>query len=160
MSFITPAYAQAAGASGSSFSTMLVPLVLIFVIMYFLIIRPQRAQMKKHQEMINAVRRGDNVITGGGFVGKVTKVFDDLGEVEVELADNVRVRIIRSTLSSVRVKGEVATEKKAHANLKKDNKKNHGNKQEKTTKDNADIQENDDVKSEDHSEEHSDKPKA
>ncbi|UXN07649.1 preprotein translocase subunit YajC [Bartonella sp. HY761] len=143
MSFITPAYAQAAGGGGSTFS-MLLPLVLIFVIMYFLIIRPQRAQMKKHQEMINAVRRGDNVITGGGFIGKVTKVFDAEGEVEVELADNVRVRVLRSTLSSVRTKGEVAVEKTAS----KANNKDRGHKNDKNADESVDKNDSDETSAE------------
>lgn len=145
MSFITPAYAQTAAGGSSSFS-MLLPLVLIFVIMYFLIIRPQRAQMKKHQEMINAVRRGDNVVTGGGFIGKVTKVFDDSGEVEVELADNVRVRVLRSTISSVRNKTDVVVEKADKNANKKGNGKDRGNKQDKAADENTNEAEADDVK--------------
>ncbi|UXM94054.1 preprotein translocase subunit YajC [Bartonella sp. HY329] len=133
MSFITPAYAQAAGGGAASFMNF-APLLLIFVIMYFLMIRPQRAQMKRHQEMINAVRRGDSVVTGGGFIGKVTKVFDAEGEVEVELADNVRVRVLRSTLSNVRTKSEVATEKTAT----KANNKDRGNKNDKKTDEKVD----------------------
>jgi len=108
--FITPAYAQAASTGMSGQFSMFIPLILIFIIMYFLIIRPQRAQMKKHQEMVNSARRGDIVVTGGGLIGKVTKVYDNTGELEVEVADNVRVRVIRSTLTSVRVKGEPVAE--------------------------------------------------
>ncbi|MHC5306856.1 preprotein translocase subunit YajC [Bartonella sp. LJL80] len=114
--FITNAYAQAAGASGEMSSLMtFAPFVLIFVIMYFLIIRPQRGQMKKRQEMLNAVRRGDTVVTGGGIVGKVTKVNDENGEVEVEIAENTRIRVLRSTLADVRVKGEPVAETKPKA---------------------------------------------
>jgi len=80
------------------------PFVLIFVIMYFLIIRPQRAQVKKRGEMIANIRRGDTVITGGGLVGKVTKVVDD-NELEVDLG-GFKVTALRSTISDVRVKGE------------------------------------------------------
>lgn len=105
MSFIAPAYA-AAGSSLSEGVGMFIPLVLIFIIMYFLIIRPQRAQMAKHKAMVKAVRRGDIVVTSGGIVGKVSKVYDDNGEIDVEIAENVRVRIIRGTLSAVRSKGE------------------------------------------------------
>lgn len=108
--FISPAYAQAANAGSSAQFSMFIPLVLIFIIMYFLIIRPQRAQMKKHQEMVSSARRGDTVVTGGGLVGKVTKVYDEAGELEVELSEGVRVRVVRSTLSGVRVKGEPATD--------------------------------------------------
>lgn len=81
------------------------PFVLIFVIMYFLIIRPQRTQMKKRGEMLAAVRRGDTVVTGGGFVGKVTKVVDD-NELEVDLGNGLKVTALRSTIADVRVKGE------------------------------------------------------
>jgi len=104
--FITPAYAQSADGGLLGQMSFLFPLVLIFVIMYFLVLRPQRAQMKKQQEMIKATRRGDTVVTAGGLIGKVTKVFDDSGELEVEIAENVRVRLVRSTLSTVRSKGE------------------------------------------------------
>jgi preprotein translocase subunit YajC len=83
----------------------IIPFVLIFVIMWFLIIRPQQKRVKTHQEMIKNVRRGDMVVTSGGIVGKVTKVVDD-GEVEVEIADNVRVRVVRSMITEVRTKPE------------------------------------------------------
>ncbi|UYV38799.1 preprotein translocase subunit YajC [Rhodobacteraceae bacterium D3-12] len=83
------------------------PLILIFAIMYFLLIRPQQKKMKEHQAMIEAVRRGDQVITQGGIIGKVTKVKDD-GELEVEIADGVKVRVIKSTLAQVLSKTEPA----------------------------------------------------
>jgi len=83
------------------------PLVLIFAIMYFLLIRPQQKKVKEHQAMIEAVRRGDQVITQGGIVGKVTKVKDD-GEVEVEIADGIKVRVIKATLAQVLNKTEPA----------------------------------------------------
>jgi preprotein translocase subunit YajC len=102
--FVTPAYAQGVGASPDMFISIL-PFVLIFVIMYFLIIRPQRAQLKKRQEMLSAVRRGDTVVTGGGFVGKVTKVIDD-NELEIDLGGGTKVTALRSTITDVRVKGE------------------------------------------------------
>jgi len=101
--FVTPAYAQGIGASPDVLISIL-PFVLIFVIMYFLIIRPQRTQMKKRGEMLAAIRRGDTVVTGGGFVGKVTKVVDD-NELEVDLG-GVKVTALRSTIADVRVKGE------------------------------------------------------
>lgn len=101
--FVTPAYAQGVGASPDIFISVL-PFVLIFVIMYFLIIRPQRQQLKKRQEMLAAVRRGDTVVTGGGLIGKVTKV--DESEVEIDLGGGTKVTALRSTLSDVRVKGE------------------------------------------------------
>lgn len=101
--FVTPAYAQGIGASPDMFISIL-PFVLIFVVMYFLIIRPQRTQMKKRGEMLTAIRRGDTVVTGGGFVGKVTKVIDD-HELEIDLG-GAKVTALRSTISDVRVKGE------------------------------------------------------
>ncbi|MBZ9807940.1 preprotein translocase subunit YajC [Mesorhizobium sp. M0152] len=102
--FVTPAYAQGIGASPDMFISIL-PFVLIFVIMYFLIIRPQRTQLKKRGEMLAAVRRGDTVVTGGGFVGKVTKVIDD-NELEIDLGGGTKVTALRSTIADVRVKGE------------------------------------------------------
>ena len=85
--------------------TSFMPLILIIVIMYFLILRPQQRKVKQHQEMVKALRRGDTVITNGGLVGKVTKVVDD-DQVEVEIADGVRVRQMRSMINDVRAKGE------------------------------------------------------
>jgi preprotein translocase subunit YajC len=101
--FVTPAYAQGMGGSPDMLVSIL-PFVLIFVIMYFLIIRPQRQQLKKRGEMLAAIRRGDTVITGGGFVGKVTKASDD--ELEVDLGGGTKVTALRSTIADVRVKGE------------------------------------------------------
>ena len=108
---ITPAFAQTAGAAGGGMDMIiqLVPFILIFVIMYFLIIRPQRMQLKKRNEMLAAIRRGDTVITSGGFIGKVTKVVDD-HEVEVEIAPDTRVRLLRSMVAEVRAKGEPVKE--------------------------------------------------
>jgi preprotein translocase subunit YajC len=103
--FITPAYAQAAPAGGGDLIMSLLPFVLIFVIMYFLILRPQQRRVKQHQEMVKNLRRGDTIITSGGLIGKVTKVFDD-EQVEVEIADGVRIRQVRSMVSDVRAKGE------------------------------------------------------
>jgi len=110
--FVTPAFAQASGgAVGPDMLMSILPFILIFVIMYFLIIRPQRTQMKKRQEMLTQVRRGDTVVTGGGIVGKVQKVVDD-NELEVEIAEGVRIRVMRSTLLDVRVKGEPVADNK------------------------------------------------
>ena len=111
--FVTPAYAQGSGASPDMFISIL-PFVLIFVIMYFLIIRPQRTQLKKRGEMLAAIRRGDTVVTGGGFVGKVTKVIDD-NELEIDLGGGIKVTALRSTIADVRVKGEPV----ANQNVKK-----------------------------------------
>jgi preprotein translocase subunit YajC len=104
---ITPALAQGTPAGGGSeLILQIVPFVLIFVIMWFLIIRPQQRRTKEHQEMIKNVRRGDTVVTSGGIVGKVTKVLDDMPDIEVEIADGVRVKVARAMVSEVRTKGE------------------------------------------------------
>ena len=84
-----------------------IPLILIFAIMYFLLIRPQQKKLKEHQAMVAALRRGDQVVTQGGMVGKVVKVRDD-GELEVEIADGVKVRVIQSTIATVLSKTEPA----------------------------------------------------
>lgn len=84
-----------------------IPLILIFAIMYFLLIRPQQKKMKDHQAMVAALRRGDKVVTAGGLIGKVVKVMDD-GEVEVEVADGVKVRVVQATISQVVSKTEPA----------------------------------------------------
>jgi preprotein translocase subunit YajC len=103
---ITPAYAQSASAlGGSDMLIQIIPFILIFIIMYFLMIRPQQKRQKEHQEMIKSVRRGDQVVMTGGLIGKVVKVSDDL-ELELEIADNVRVRVSRSAIADVRSKGE------------------------------------------------------
>ncbi|MBX3566105.1 MAG: preprotein translocase subunit YajC [Sphingomonas sp.] len=107
--FISPAYAQAAGAAGQGGSAagaivQLLPLVLIFVVFYFLMIRPQQKRMKELQGAVNAVKKGDTVVTAGGLIGKVTKVTDD--EVELDLSSTVKgVRAVKSTLQSVQPLG-------------------------------------------------------
>jgi preprotein translocase subunit YajC len=107
--FISPAFAQ--GSIGTMFGadggmlTSLLPFVLIFVIMYFLILRPQQKRVKLHQELVKNVRRGDTVITNGGLIGKVTKVIDD-DQIEIEIADDVKIRQMRQMISDVRAKGE------------------------------------------------------
>jgi preprotein translocase subunit YajC len=86
----------------------LIPLILIFAIMYFLLIRPQQKKLKEHQAMVAALRRGDQVVTQGGVIGKVTKVKDESNEIEVEIAPNVQVRVVRGTITSVLNKTEPA----------------------------------------------------
>jgi preprotein translocase subunit YajC len=107
--FGSPAFAQGlfgGGAGGDGGMLMsLLPFVLIFVIMYFLILRPQQKRVKTHQEMVKNVRRGDTVVTNGGLIGKVTKVIDE-DQIEIEIADEVRIRQLRAMLSEVRAKGE------------------------------------------------------
>jgi len=107
MMLVTPAYAQASPLGGDSILLQLLPFILIFVIMYFLILRPQQRRAREHQELVKNLRRGDTVITSGGLLGKVTKVVDD-EQIEVEIAEGVRVRQIRSMVSGVRAKGEPA----------------------------------------------------
>jgi preprotein translocase subunit YajC len=108
---ITPAYAQSNplsalfGGDSGGMVTSLLPLILIVVIMYFLVLRPQQQKVKQHQSMVRALRRGDTVVTNGGLVGKVTKVVDD-DQIEVEISDGVRVRQMRTMVSDVRAKGE------------------------------------------------------
>ncbi|WP_324806494.1 preprotein translocase subunit YajC [Sphingomonas sp. LY29] len=101
--------AAAAPSGGASFIIQTIPLVLVFVIFYFLMIRPQQKRMRDHQSAIMAVKKGDRVVTGGGLIGKVTKVGDT--EVEVELAQGLRVQAVKSTLSSV---GNAAATKPAN----------------------------------------------
>lgn len=106
--FATPAFAQAAGGGAGAAGSLVsfIPIILIFAIMYFLMIRPQQKKVKEHRAMIEALRRGDQVVTAGGLIGKVTKVEDGKSELEVELAPNVRVRVVRSTISQVVSKTE------------------------------------------------------
>lgn len=85
----------------------IIPFILIFGIMYFLLIRPQQKKVKEHQEMVGALRRGDQVVTQGGLIGKVSKVKDD-NEVEIEIAAGVNVRVVRSTIAQVVNKTEPA----------------------------------------------------
>ena len=115
--FSSPAFAQAAGgaapaAGGAGFFVQMVPLLLIFVVFYFLLIRPQQRKAKEHQEMLKKVAKGDTVVTSGGFVGKVIKVVDE-NELQVEIGESVKVRVLRSGIADVRAKGEpVKTEAK------------------------------------------------
>jgi len=103
---ITPAYAQAAGgAGGSDMLVQIAPLALIFVVFYFFLIRPQQQKAKQQRSMLDAIRRGDRVVTGGGIIGTVSKVINN-DEVQVDIADNVRVRVVRSTITQVLAKTE------------------------------------------------------
>lgn len=104
--FVTPAFAQSASPAADPFGAFLIPMLLMIAIFYFLIIRPQSKRAKEHSARVNAVRRGDTVITSGGMVGKVTKVSDTSDDIEVELAENFKIRVIKSTLMDVRSKGE------------------------------------------------------
>ena len=101
---ISDAFAQAGGEAGGSLFSLL-PLVVIFVLFYFLLIRPQQAKVRAQREMLAGVKRGDRVVTGGGIIGLVTKVISD-NEVQVELAEGVRVRIIKQTITDIVARGE------------------------------------------------------
>lgn len=98
--------AAAGGAGGSAFFVQLFPLLLIFVVFYMFLIRPQQKRAKEHEAKINAVQKNDDVITAGGLMGKVTKVSDD--HVEVEIAANVRVKVVKSTIANVQPRGAKA----------------------------------------------------
>ncbi len=106
--FISPAFAQGAAPGGDVMSLIgnFAPFVLIFIIMWFLIIRPQQRRVKTHQEMIKNVRRGDTIVTSGGIIGKVSKVLEDSADIEVEIADNVKVKVARAMIAEVRTKSE------------------------------------------------------
>ena len=104
--FATPAFAQAATGGAAGALTSFMPLILIFGIMYFLMIRPQQKKMKQHKAMVEALRKGDQVVTKGGMLGKVSKTMET--EVEVEIAEGVRVRILRASIAQVLSKTEPA----------------------------------------------------
>jgi preprotein translocase subunit YajC len=107
--FITPAFAQ--GSPGLSEGLQgLLPLLLMLPIFYFLLIKPQQDRMKRHREMVSNIRRGDSVVTAGGIIGKVIRVKDGEPEMEVEIAKDTIVRVIRGTVSEVRAKGEPVKE--------------------------------------------------
>jgi preprotein translocase subunit YajC len=106
--FISPAFAQASGAAPLGSTDMLIqfaPFLIIFVIMYFLILRPQQQRAKQQKDLVQAAKRGDVVVTNGGLIGKITKAVDD-AEVELEIAPNVRVRLARSGIADVRSRAE------------------------------------------------------
>jgi preprotein translocase subunit YajC len=112
---ISPAYAQAGGAPGGFDLISLMPLVLIFVVFYFLLIRPQQKKMKTHREMIGAIKRGDKVLTAGGIIGSVVKVEESEDVLLVEIAKDIRVRVARSTISDVLNKPQAAAKGAAGA---------------------------------------------
>jgi len=105
--FVSTAYAQGAGGGAGGGIEALLPLILIFVVFYFLLIRPQQKKMKQHRDTLASIRRGDKVVTGGGIVGSVTKVDDDL-QVTVEIAKDVKVKVRRELISAVVSKTEPA----------------------------------------------------
>ena len=117
--FVTPAYAQAAGAAApggaldpSGLIMNLAPILVLVIIFWLLIFRPQQKRAREQREMLNAVRRGDTVVTSGGIVGKVTKAIDG-EDLEVEIAQGVKVKLLRSSVSDVRSKAEPVNDNKA-----------------------------------------------
>ena len=109
---ISTAYAQGTGLFDQSALVQFLPLVLIFVVFYFLLIRPQQKKQKDHRTMLDALRRGDRVVTGGGILGTVSKVTSP-EEVEVDIASGVRVKVLRSTITSVLAKPDPAAAREA-----------------------------------------------
>ncbi len=130
---ISTAHAQAAGGGGGDLMIQLLPLVLIFVVFYFLLIRPQQKRMKQHKEMLANVRRGDRIVTNGGLVGTVTRVDEDDDMLTLDIADGVRVKVVRSMLAEVRGKGEPVSNTK-----KKGGKADKAEKAEKADDDSSD----------------------
>jgi preprotein translocase subunit YajC len=108
--FVSPAYAQTGGGAGGFDLVALLPLVLIFVVFYFLIIRPQQKKMKDHKALVEGLRRGDRVVTTGGIIGTVAKVTGDR-EITLEIAEGVRVRAVRGMIAEVMARTEPANEK-------------------------------------------------
>ncbi len=109
---ISPAYAQTSGLMDQSALVQFLPLVLIFIVFYFLLIRPQQKKQKDHRATLDALRRGDRIVTGGGIVGTVNRVVSG-DEVEVDIASGVRVRVVRSTIASVLAKPDPAAAREA-----------------------------------------------
>jgi len=107
---ISPAYAQAAGGGGGADFSFLIMMVLLFMVFYFLLIRPQQKKMKQHKAMVEALKRGDKVVTQGGIFGTITKVVSD-AEVQIEIAEGVRVRVVKGTISEILSKPEPAKAK-------------------------------------------------
>jgi preprotein translocase subunit YajC len=101
--FISPAYAQAPGGAMGGIEAFL-PLILIFVVFYFLLIRPQQKRAKAHKEMLGNIRRGDRVVTNGGIIGKVARVQDS--EIELEIATDTKVKVMRDMIATVLDKTE------------------------------------------------------
>ncbi len=132
---ISPAYAQAAGGGGGSGLEAFIPLILIFVIFYFLLIRPQQKKMKEHKAMLEAVRRGDKVVTGGGLLGTVTKVAEG-DEVTIEIAEGIKVKARKSMLAAVESKSEP---QKASSKDKSGDKDKGGDQDKGGDKDKADA---------------------
>ena len=116
---ISPAFAQTPGAGGGTdLLGFLVPMILVFGIFYLLVFRPQQRKMKDHQSMIDAVKRGDTVVTSGGIIGRVLRVSD--GELRLEIAENVQIRVLKGSVAEVRAKGEPVKERQKAEPLPKE----------------------------------------
>ena len=115
--FISPAYAQGAGGGGFDIMTLL-PLVLIFVVFYFLLIRPQQKKAKDHRTMLGQLHRGDKVVTNGGIVGQIRKVISE-NELDLEIANGVRVRVVRSMISTLYARSDAPEDEGKAANENK-----------------------------------------
>lgn len=103
--FVTPAYAQGPAGGGMELFSSFVPIILLIAIFWFLIFRPQQKRMKEHKAMLAAVKRGDTIVTSGGIVGKVTKVVEN-EDIEIEIAQGVKVKVVRTMIADVRTKSE------------------------------------------------------
>jgi preprotein translocase subunit YajC len=124
MDLISPAYAQAAaGNDPTQLITTFAPLVLIFVVFYFLLIRPQQKKAKDHKAMLGQLRRGDKVVTGGGIIGTVARVLPNDEEIAVDIAENVRIKVLRSTISAVVSRTEPAKDETPAAEAEDSKKK-------------------------------------
>ncbi len=126
LQLISPAYAQTTGGGGFDIMTF-APLIAIFVVFYFMLIRPQQKKAKQHKELLGSVKRGDRVVTGGGIIGTVSKVVTD-AELQVEIAEGVRVRVLRATITDILAKTEPRPAEAADATDKDDKPKKTGTK--------------------------------
>jgi len=140
--FISPAYAQIGGA-GDSFG-MFVPLILIFVVFYFLMIRPQQKKQKNHREMIGALRRGDRIVTNGGLIGSISRVAND-NELIVEVASGVKVRVLRSMIAEILSKPQ-PVRRRAKQEVEDENEDGdyEENEEEETDEEDAELEGDDD----------------
>ena len=108
---VSEAWAQSGGKGGAPDFSFLIMIVLLFVVMYFFMIRPQQKRAREHREMVANIKRNDKILTSGGLIGKVTKVVDD-AEIEIEISKGMSVRAVRSTIADIHSKGEPVKEQK------------------------------------------------
>ena len=134
----TPAFAQATNGGQGSTVSILFPLLLVFIVMYFFIIRPQQKKFRQHQELINSLRRNDQVVTQGGIIGKIKTVKDN-NEIEIEIAENVRVRVVKSMVTSVLDKSDAKEAKTTSATKLENGKKKKTGKSKKNIESTAEA---------------------